>query len=81
MPNMDGHESTRLIRELGHKFPIIALTAFAEESNIKQCFESGMDCFLAKPIKRAQIKQMLKLYCPNKFHDFDDPTMPPMHSP
>lgn len=66
MPNMDGHESTEQIRALGHKAPIIALTAFADESNVKRCFESGMDCFLAKPIKRPQIKQMLKLYCPTK---------------
>ncbi|TGZ82496.1 hypothetical protein EX30DRAFT_187409 [Ascodesmis nigricans] len=69
MPNMDGHESTQNIRALGHKAPIIALTAFADESNVKRCFESGMDCFLAKPIKRAQIKQMLKLYCGSKLPD------------
>ena len=66
MPNMDGHEATRIIRELGYNAPIVALTAFAEDSNIKECYESGMDCFLSKPIKRPQIKQMVTLYCPEK---------------
>jgi osomolarity two-component system sensor histidine kinase SLN1 len=63
MPNVDGHQATVVIREMGYKAPIIALTAFADESNVKKCFESGMDCFLAKPVKRTQIQQMLKLYC------------------
>jgi osomolarity two-component system sensor histidine kinase SLN1 len=35
MPNVDGLQSTRLIREIGYQAPIVALTAFAEESNIK----------------------------------------------
>ena len=46
MPNMDGLQSTRLIREIGYQAPIVALTAFAEESNIKDCYESGMNYFL-----------------------------------
>lgn len=46
MPNLDGLESTRLIRRMGYSAPIVALTAFAEESNIKQCYDSGMDEFL-----------------------------------
>jgi osomolarity two-component system sensor histidine kinase SLN1 len=66
MPNVDGHEATRQIRAMGYKAPIIALTAFAEESNIKDCFEIGMDCFLSKPIKRPQIRQMIETYCPGK---------------
>lgn len=32
MPNLDGLQSTRLIRQMGYSAPIIALTAFAEES-------------------------------------------------
>lgn len=66
MPNMDGLEATRQIRALGYGAPIVSLTAFAEESNIKECYESGMDCFLSKPIKRPQIKQMVSRYCPGK---------------
>jgi osomolarity two-component system sensor histidine kinase SLN1 len=35
MPNLDGLESTRLIRQSGFSSPIVALTAYAEESNVK----------------------------------------------
>ena len=37
MPNVDGLESTRLIRQMGYSAPIVALTAFSEESNVKEC--------------------------------------------
>lgn len=63
MPTMDGLESTRLIREIGYRSPIVALTAFSEESNIRDCLDSGMDFFLSKPIRRPQLKKVLKEYC------------------
>ncbi|RAL64100.1 hypothetical protein DID88_003288 [Monilinia fructigena] len=62
MPNVDGLQSTRLIREMGYSAPIVALTAFAEESNVKECYESGMDHFLSKPIRRPALKQVLKKF-------------------
>ncbi|PQE25483.1 Hsp90 protein [Rutstroemia sp. NJR-2017a BBW] len=62
MPNLDGLQSTRLIREMGYSAPIVALTAFAEESNVKECYESGMDHFLSKPIRRPALKQVLKKF-------------------
>lgn len=46
MPVLDGLQSTRLIREMGYSAPIVALSAFAEESNVKDCIDSGMDMFL-----------------------------------
>ncbi|KXS98347.1 hypothetical protein AC578_4651 [Pseudocercospora eumusae] len=63
MPTMDGLTSTKLIRQHGFTKPIVALTAFAEQSNVHDCLESGMDYFLAKPIKRPQLKQVLTEYC------------------
>ena len=63
MPTMDGLQSTRLIREIGYRAPIVALTAFSEESNIRDCLDSGMDFFLSKPIRRPQLKKVLKDYC------------------
>ncbi|KAI9643826.1 Histidine kinase osmosensor [Ciborinia camelliae] len=62
MPNLDGLQSTRLIREMGYSAPIVALTAFAEESNVKECYESGMDHFLSKPIRRPALKQVLRKF-------------------
>lgn len=43
MPKMDGIESTRRIRELGFKAPIVALTAFDHETNRNACYEAGMN--------------------------------------
>lgn len=62
MPNLDGLQSTRLIRKMGYEAPIVALTAFSEESNVKECMESGMDEFLAKPIRRPALKQVLRRF-------------------
>ncbi|EFZ03385.1 histidine kinase [Metarhizium robertsii] len=59
MPNLDGLQSTRLIRQMGYVAPIVALTAFSEESNVKECMESGMDEFLSKPIRRPALKNVL----------------------
>jgi osomolarity two-component system sensor histidine kinase SLN1 len=64
MPNLDGLQSTRLIRQSGFSAPIVALTAYAEESNVKECLASGMDFFLSKPIRRPALKHVLKTYCP-----------------
>jgi osomolarity two-component system, sensor histidine kinase SLN1 len=63
MPNLDGIQSTKMIREMGFSAPIVALTAFAEKSNEDECMASGMDYFLAKPIRRPALKQVLKKYC------------------
>lgn len=73
MPNLDGLQSTRLIREQGYDAPIVALTAFAEESNVKDCLDSGMNHFLSKPIKRPALKKVLNQYCP-PILEMDEPT-------
>ena len=63
MPNVDGITSTKMIRGMGFGAPIVALTAFAEKSNEDECMASGMDAFLAKPIKRPQLKKVLTKFC------------------
>ncbi|KAI1748015.1 osmosensing histidine protein kinase SLN1 [Xylaria castorea] len=62
MPNVDGLQSTRLIRGMGYSAPIVALTAFSDESNVKNCIESGMNEFLSKPIRRPALKRVLKKF-------------------
>jgi osomolarity two-component system sensor histidine kinase SLN1 len=62
MPNMDGIESIRQIRSLGFTMPIVALTAFADESNRTACMEAGTDAFLPKPIKRAALKDVVRQF-------------------
>lgn len=65
MPNMDGIESTKHIRELGFDAPIVALTAFDHETNREACREAGMNEFLGKPLKRSALKNILKEFTPS----------------
>ncbi|KAH3666593.1 hypothetical protein WICMUC_005577 [Wickerhamomyces mucosus] len=67
MPKIDGLQATKLIKELGFKKPIVALTAFADESNVKECVDAGMIGFLSKPIRRSQLKKILREFCPEHF--------------
>lgn len=62
MPNIDGLQSTRMIRKMGYNAPIVALTAFSDASNVKDCMDSGMNEFLAKPIRRPALKQVLQKF-------------------
>jgi osomolarity two-component system sensor histidine kinase SLN1 len=63
---------------MGYSAPIVALTAFAEESNIKDCLESGMNYFLSKPIRRPQLKKVLKQYCAPIPEEVADELTPPL---
>jgi CheY-like chemotaxis protein len=54
MPEMDGFEATRKIRELAtdkSKTPVMAMTANVTKEEVEKCFQSGMDEYIAKPFK------------------------------
>lgn len=60
MPKIDGLLATKRIRnDLQFKNPIIALTAFADETNVKECLNCGMSGFLAKPIRRSNLRKII----------------------
>ncbi len=68
MPNMDGYELTRRIRqeEQGRAgLPIIAITANAMEGAAEACFEAGMNDYLSKPLEIRALQAMLKSYLPS----------------
>lgn len=50
MPVMDGLDAARAIRALGHRLPIVALTANAFEEDRRACFSVGMNDVLSKPV-------------------------------
>ena len=66
MPEMDGLEATRTIREreqgTGKRIPIVALTAAAMPEDEAACQESGMDDFLSKPIQAAALQEVLSKF-------------------
>ncbi len=60
MPNKDGLQATKEIRRLEKEqqipaCPILALTANAFECDRNNCFEAGMDAFLAKPVRKQSL--------------------------
>ena len=65
MPELDGFEATRRIRQLGGtvgRVPVIALTADVQAGVPEQCRAAGMDGFLEKPIRRAKLKACLEYW-------------------
>lgn len=64
MPNMNGLEATRAIRSgsnpLGKTIPIVAMTANAFSSDVRECLDAGMDAHVAKPIDIAVLESALK---------------------
>jgi signal transduction histidine kinase/ActR/RegA family two-component response regulator len=71
MPELDGYQLTRAIREeevLGGKghVPIIAFTANAMAGEAEQCYAAGMDDYLEKPVQIAELAAKLNVWLPLK---------------
>jgi CheY-like chemotaxis protein len=67
MPTLDGFEATAAIRRAerpGERVPIVAMTASAMEGDRERCLASGMDDYVAKPVRRDQLDQVLRRWAP-----------------
>jgi two-component system sensor histidine kinase/response regulator len=63
MPEMDGFEATRILRETekltGRRQPVIAMTALVMKGDRERCIASGMDGYLAKPMRPRDLDEAL----------------------
>jgi CheY-like chemotaxis protein len=65
MPEMNGLDATRIIKEVSPETPIIALSAYAFEENIREAKAAGCDAFMPKPFKVEDLIEMVKRYLEN----------------
>jgi PAS domain S-box-containing protein len=70
MPETDGFEATRLIRtaerQTGRHVPIVAMTANAFREDRERCLEAGMDDYLPKPVRLAELRAMIDAWLPER---------------
>ena len=74
MPEMDGFEATKLIRDkkssvLNSTVPIVAMTAHAMKGDREKCLDAGMDDYIPKPVQPNAIEAMIQ-----KWTDSDSKT-------
>jgi DNA-binding response OmpR family regulator len=70
MPEMDGYETTRAIRELDQfkKLPIISLTAKAMQGDREKCLEAGASDYIAKPVDHDQLMSLFRVWLAGHTH-------------
>jgi PAS domain S-box-containing protein len=82
MPEMDGLEATRQIRDpgstaLNHQIPVIAMTAYAMQGDREKCLEAGMNDYVSKPVSPQALGEVIAKWLPPEKVDIprikDDP--------
>ncbi len=64
MPEMNGYEATKQIKQIYPLLPVIAQTAYTSKEDIKNAFDAGCDDFISKPINPKMLKKMIDTYLP-----------------
>ena len=62
MPEMNGLDATRIIKEVNHDIPVIALSAYAFDENIREAMAAGCDEFMAKPFRVEDLLDTVEKY-------------------
>ncbi|MDE6648090.1 MAG: response regulator, partial [Prevotella sp.] len=65
MPDMNGLDATRIIKEVNHDIPVVALSAYAFDENIRKAKEAGCDEFMAKPFRVEDLLDTVQRYLKN----------------
>ncbi|MBR1688195.1 MAG: response regulator [Prevotella sp.] len=62
MPDMNGLDATRIIKEVNHDVPVIALSAYAFDESIREAKAAGCDDFMAKPFRVEDLLDTVAKY-------------------
>jgi CheY-like chemotaxis protein len=65
MPEMDGYEAIRQIRQQSREVPIIAVTAKAMLGDREKCIQAGASDYIAKPVDIDQLFSILRVWLPD----------------
>jgi two-component system sensor histidine kinase/response regulator len=83
-PEMSGAEATEVIRQneesSGRHTPIIALTASTTMGDREKCLSSGMDGYLAKPVRQLELEELLESYLVRRMEEALAPLVGPRPS-
>jgi CheY-like chemotaxis protein len=64
MPNMDGYQAVKQLRNKNNTTPIIAVTAHAMRGYKEICLSKGFDDYISKPINNDELTEILDKYLP-----------------
>jgi CheY-like chemotaxis protein len=66
LPDLNGFEITKIIKQKKPNIPIIAQTAYAAETDRQKCLNAGCDDYISKPTDRIKLIDIIRKYLVEK---------------